>query len=311
MGHARTAPAARDEQARIDVVAVRPLSDTAKLAPWSPGTVTFSDVPEGAAPRRDRMITVSVHEHQLSAGPPTTAQVAISVHESAPMSYTHAQAVGLAIYELAVICGGTGPDASPCAVDAPQTGEMGAAVVREPAWTFDGVPPGILWSPPSLMSQFDSEFLHLVPRWFAFRRTSPAARRLIGDILRSGGISPEGRLVLLISALETFWATTTGRSLRQRKDMPLRYKLAELAQSAGPQRAGPDEETSCVLLPQGSSAWAAQLVSLKNQLAHSGRTQPGTPAVLEELAWQSYTVLHRALLRHLSRAAIAPGTQTP
>ncbi|WP_460690516.1 hypothetical protein [Nesterenkonia suensis] len=251
--------------------------------------ITFSDVAEGAAPRRDRMLTVTVHPAQPREGDRCPAEVMISFAEPGSMTPAHVRAIGQVLDELAVIVGGT--------LDRGRQHERRSW--QDVAQKFGDSTAAGLWLPLPPITYEMPEFLELVPSWFMFRRTKPAARRLIGDVLRSGAMSSEGRLVLLVSALEALWVAGSGQKLRQRKDVSLRHKLAELADTAVddqtcPKGANPEEQ-----LPQGASQWAADLVSVKNHLAHSGRTGPSTPAQLEELAWRSCAVLRRALLQHL------------
>ncbi|GAA1179057.1 hypothetical protein GCM10009674_15630 [Nesterenkonia xinjiangensis] len=120
-------------------------------------------------------------------------------------------------------------------------------------------------------------------------------------------MSPEGRLVLLLSTLESLWAASTGKSPRQRKDTPMRHKLTDLAEAAERFRSCPEVQNQDVLLPQGRSTWAAELVSLRNQLAHSGTTGTVSGAGLEDLAERSFSVLHGALLHHLNTPGCTPG----
>ncbi|MDZ5077448.1 HEPN domain-containing protein [Nesterenkonia sp. HG001] len=142
-----------------------------------------------------------------------------------------------------------------------------------------------------VFSSADAPFETLLPRWYALRLQHRVAVDLFMGALRSPHRFTEMNLLVLIASAEALFATTDGRSKRQRKDATLRIKLAAMAERVSL------DETITVNLP--AQEWADRAARVRNSFTHTGEASGYSAAQLQELVGITAAVVVLNLLRDL------------
>nr|WP_246349214.1 HEPN domain-containing protein [Nesterenkonia xinjiangensis] len=142
-----------------------------------------------------------------------------------------------------------------------------------------------------VFSSADAPFETLLPRWYALRLQHRVAVDLFMGALRSPHRFAEMNLLVLVASAEALFATTDGRSKRQRKDATLRIKLAAMAERVSL------DETITVNLP--AQEWADRAARVRNSFTHTGEASGYSAAQLQELVGITAAVVVLNLLRDL------------
>ncbi|MDS2172876.1 hypothetical protein Q7C18_09225 [Nesterenkonia sp. CL21] len=142
-----------------------------------------------------------------------------------------------------------------------------------------------------IFSAAELEITAALQRWYELRLKHRVTIDLLMGMLRAPHRYTELNLLVIVAAAEALFATTDGRSKRQRKDSTLRLKLVAMAERV--------KLASRIDLGLPVQEWAERTARVRNSFTHTGGATDYTEAQLGELVGLTTAVVVANLVQDL------------